>query len=306
MVRRTRAALGGLGAGVVVASLLATSCGALAPPATGRAANAPGAQVASGASAAPREGAAGQPAPREGVAAGAPREGVVGQAVAGQVMPVPPVGGAIIPAGIVVAGEGTVRADPDIAQVSAGVQTRGSNAREAQDANTAAMTSVLARLKALGIAEDDIKTTGVSLNPVYEQRPNQTTNQITGYAASNTVMVTVRDIRRAGEILDAAITAGANVAGGVRFGIKDDEQYRRQAVDAAVKSARARADAIAAAAGVRIAAIQSITDESEGRRGPPELFSAAPAMAPGAARDVPVQPGQMTITGRVRIVYTMQ
>jgi hypothetical protein len=202
--------------------------------------------------------------------------------------------------GLTVVGEGTVQAPPDIAYLSAGVQSRGPTAREAQDANTAAMNQVLARIKALGIAEQDIRTSGVSLQPLYDRGPNQ----LSGYIAHNQVTVTVREVRRAGELLDQAISAGANQAAGVRFGIRDDSQLRRQALDQAVKSARATADAMAAAAGLRVSGIVSMVDEGGGAG--PQPYERAVPMAAAAQADVPLQPGQLTVGARVRIVFQFQ
>jgi uncharacterized protein YggE len=203
--------------------------------------------------------------------------------------------------GLTVVGQGTVEAPPDIAYVSAGVQTRGQTAREAQDANTAAMNQVLARVKGLGIAEQDIRTSGINLQPLYDRNPNQ----LSGYMAHNQVTITVRDVKRAGEVLDQAITAGANQSAGVRFGIKDDAALRRQAIDQAVKSSRATADAMAAAAGLRVSGIVSMTDES-GEGGPQPLERAVPMAAAAQAADVPLQPGQLAVTARVRVVYQFQ
>jgi uncharacterized protein len=220
-----------------------------------------------------------------------------------QIAPVPPapaVPPAPSAAGLTVVGTGTVQGPPDIAYVSAGVQSRGATAREAQDANTAAMGQVLARIKALGIAEQDIRTSGVNLQPVYDRQPSQ----LSGYMASNQVTVTVRDVKRAGEVLDQAISSGANQSAGVRFGIQDEAPLRRQALDQAVKSARSTADAMAAAAGLRVTGIISMTDEGGGAPQPYER--AVPMAAAASPADVPLQPGQLAVSARVRIVYQFQ
>jgi uncharacterized protein YggE len=253
----------------------------------------------------PPAGAAPAVAPA-GVAPSQPAQGMVAADVArsapAQIVPIPP--GPNVPAipsalGLTVVGQGTVESVPDIAYVSAGVQTRGPTAREAQDANTAAMNQVLARIKGLGIAEQDIRTSGVNLQPVYDRNPNQ----LSGYMAHNQVTVTVREVRRAGEVLDQAISAGANQAAGLRFGIKDDSQLRRQALDQAVKSSRATADAMAAAAGLRVSGILSMTDESGGGGAVPVERA---MMADAAQANVPIQPGQLAVTARVRVVYQFQ
>jgi hypothetical protein len=227
------------------------------------------------------------------------------RANASSIAPVP--GPASVPyfaqGGLTVVGDGQARGEPDVAYVSAGVQTQAQTAGAAQDANTKAMTDVLAKLKGMGIAANDIRTSGVSLHPVYDRQPNQ----VTGYVANNSVTVTVQDVTRAGAVLDAAITSGANQSAGVQFGFKDDAPLRRQAAEAAVKAARVRADAIAAAAGLRVTGIISIVDEGGSGGGPRPLEavrSAAP-MAAAAPADVPLQPGQLAVTARVQVVYQL-
>jgi uncharacterized protein YggE len=216
-----------------------------------------------------------------------------------QVIPIPP--GALNMSGITVVGEGTIRAEPTIAYVSTGVQTRGQNAQEAQNENTRLMNAVIAAIKAKGVVDQDIRTSGVNLSPVYDRQPNQ----IAGYQATNTVRVTVQDVKKVGEILDATVQAGANLASNIQFDIKDDTELRKQALDRAVKEARTRADAIAAAAGLRVVGVQSMTDESSGRPEFPEM-ARAQAMAADSAGPVPVQPGQLAVTARVRVVFAFQ
>ena len=209
-----------------------------------------------------------------------------------------------VPSGLSVVGESTVRADPDIAYVTTGVQTRAQTAKQAQDDNTKRMTDLLAAVKRLGVKDEDLRTSGVSLQPQVNQRAP---DQIDGYLATNGVTITVQDVKQVGAILDAAVAAGANQAGGVQFGIKDDTQIRQKALDGAVKAARTRADAIAGAAGMKIAGIQSLTDVSSGAAPPvPQPRLAAGAVAADAAAPVPIQPGQLAVTARVQVVYTLQ
>jgi peptide/nickel transport system substrate-binding protein len=106
------------------------------------------------------------------------------------------------------------------------------------------MQAVVATIRARGIAEGDVRTDGIALYPVHDQG----SSRISGYEASNRVRVTVHDVRRVGEALDAAVGAGANQAGEVRFAFRDEAPLRRQALDQAVKAARSTAEAIAASA----------------------------------------------------------
>jgi uncharacterized protein YggE len=211
-----------------------------------------------------------------------------------------------VPSGLSVVGDSTVRAEPDVAYVTTGVQTRAPTAKQAQDDNTKRMTDVLAAIKRLGVKDEDLRTSGVSLSPQYNPR---TPEQIDGYVATNGVTITVQDVKRVGEVLDTAVTSGANQAGGIQFGIKDDTPLRQKALDGAVKAARARADAIAGAAGMKIAGVQSLTDVSSGAAPPPipqPRLAAGAVAADAAAAPVPIQPGQLAITARVQVVYTLQ
>jgi uncharacterized protein YggE len=280
---------------------MATACGEIGPPRTAGGT----APQSAGAAPVPAQGAA--PAPVQGAAASAPRDAAASSLAANsQIAPVPPgpVPAQPVPSGLSVVGEATVKAEPDVAYVTTGVQTRGQTARQAQDENTRKMNDILAAIKRLGVADADIRTSGINLHPNYGRQPDQ----IEGYIATNSVTITVQDVRRVGEVLDATVTAGANQAGGIQFSIKDDTQLRRQALDQAVKAARVRADAIAGAAGLRVTTIQSLTDVSSGAAAPPmPMPRVAQSMAADAASGpVPVQPGQLAVTARVQVVYSLQ
>lgn len=196
--------------------------------------------------------------------------------------------------GIAVVGEGSVTVAPDMAIVSAGVQTRAQTAKDAQAQNSTAMSTVLAQIKALGIAEKDIQTSGISLYPV-----NDNNNQPSGYQAINTVTVRVQDVASAGAVLDAATGAGANTNVSIRFGLKDSSAAKSQALEAAAKDAQGKAAAIAKGIGVQLGAVESAVEESS---------SPVPAsdvrLVAAAAPSVPVQPGELTVTAQVRVTYS--
>ena len=197
--------------------------------------------------------------------------------------------------GIVVAGNGTVSAPPDEAFVSAGVQTRATTAQDAQAQNNQTMQAVITAIKALGIPDRDVQTSGISLFPVVTQ--NQT---ISGYNASNNVTVTVENINQAGAVLDAAVKAGANNSTNVRFGFKDDTTLRNKALAAAASDARSKADALAKALGLNVTGIQSVTEASTSS---PRPFQAAGASLAAAPANVPVEPGELSVNAQVTIVF---
>ena len=235
---------------------------------------------------------------------GGPRAASLGTetALAQGIVPTPPGQPGAPPAGITVSGEGEVTGTPDVAYLSLGVQTEGKTAREAMDANSAAMSAVIDAVKRAGIPEQALRTTGVNLVPITTQpRPgDQAPPQIAGYRASNTVAVTVDSIAKVGEVLDAAVGAGANVAGGLRFAIKDEAPQRRRAREMAAQSARTKAEALAAALGLRLTGVQAVVDE--GPAGP--IVRQAQAATAEGAQAVPVQPGELTVRARVRIVFS--
>jgi uncharacterized protein YggE len=210
-----------------------------------------------------------------------------------------------LPNGIVVFGDGEATGTPDVAYVTLGVQSDGQTARQAMDANSTAIAAVIDAIKRTGIADSDIRTTGINLTPLMSQpRPgDQAPPQVVGYRASNGVAVTVNTIARTGDVLDAAVSAGATNAGGVRFAIKDDNPLRQKALDSAGHVGRSKADALAASLGLRVTGIQSVVEESSGTPQPVEA-RALGAAAPAAAPPPPVQPGELSLRVRVQVVFS--
>jgi uncharacterized protein YggE len=204
--------------------------------------------------------------------------------------------------GITVSGQGDMKIAPDQATVTFGIQTQGKTAQEAMDAASQKMQAVVDKLKGLKIPENVIQTRNVSVSPQYAQRPpDNTAPQIVGYQANNTVDVRIDDITRTGEIVDAAVTAGANQVQGIRFSLKDDSAIRGQAVEAAVKSARTDADALAKALGVQLKGVQTVSIDSAPNTTTVDRSVAASPSALAAA----VQPGELTYSVRVSVTYAI-
>jgi uncharacterized protein YggE len=232
------------------------------------------------------------------------------QALAGMLAPEAALAQGIVPpasgqaSGITVAGDGEAVGTPDVAYVNLGVQTDGQTAKQAMDANSTAMAATIDAVKRASIPENNIRTTGISLTPVMSQpRPNeQVPPSVVGYRATNNVVVTVENVARVGDVLDAAVAAGANTAGGVRFAIKDEGDLRQRALQAAGQAARAKADAIAASLGLRVTSVQAVVEESGGTPVGAET-RAFSAQAAGAAPAPPVQPGELTLRVRIRVTF---
>ena len=169
------------------------------------------------------------------------------------------------PALITAVGQATVSAVPDTVTITAGVTNSGRTAREALGTNSQTMTAVFAAMKAMNIPDRDIRTTNLNLQPQYAPMPagnagNLADRPVTGYRATNNVSVTIADVTRAGAVLDALVTAGANQSGGISYAIRNSSKLLDQARAEAVKDAMARAKIYADTAGVRLGALHAITD----------------------------------------------
>lgn len=188
----------------------------------------------------------------------------------------------------------SVSVAPDIATIGAGVTTEAPTATEALRQNSAEMTRVVARLKALGIADKDIQTTGINLNARYDyDQPSQRT-VFRGYQASNRVSVILRKIDRAGEVLDALVAAGANDLSGPSFSIENDEAAKDAARKRAIERAQARVRAYADMFGYDGAKVLYISESIEGRGPMPEMAMMKVSDGMVAAAAPPVQPGMVS------------
>jgi uncharacterized protein len=201
---------------------------------------------------------------------------------------------------ISVTGVGRVKSAPDVADVTIGVTKQGEDASEASQKAAKAMESVIAALLDLGIAENDIQTTSLNLDPTYDWEDNPP--NIVGWEASNMVSITVRDIESVGDVVDAATAAGATNINGISFRVEDPTESEVAARTAAVDDARAKADQLAEAAGVSIIGVQSIS-ESGGQAPQPVYFARAEASFDTADASTPVLPGEVELSITVFIEY---
>lgn len=213
------------------------------------------------------------------------------------------------PGTISVEGRGEVIAAPDTAYINSGVTTQGATAREALDANTAAMRELIETLKAAGIEARDIQTSGFSVNPNYVYSDARDANgytlppKIVGYQVFNTVSVRVRDLPSLGAVLDKAVTVGANTINGVSFSVADPSGLYDEARRQAFADARAKAELYAAAAGVGLDDIRSI-GESQGYEPPQPYLLGAMAKEADAA-PVPVEAGELTFAINVSVTWEL-
>jgi uncharacterized protein YggE len=199
---------------------------------------------------------------------------------------------------ISVTGEGQVAVTPDMATVSLGVTVNGETAKAALDANSAALSAVIDRLKSAGIEARDIQTTGLSVGPIFDFSSSAPVQKVLGYTASNMVTVQVRAIDQVGPVLDASVTDGANTLNGVMFGLQDQRAATDEARTAAVAEARRRAELLAGAAGVKLGRVIAISDQG-GFASPMPMGG----MAMDRAASVPVAAGSMTVSASVTVTY---
>jgi uncharacterized protein YggE len=203
---------------------------------------------------------------------------------------------------ITVVGDGRVLVQPDVANVSVGVQATGQTLADAQADAATRMQAVIDTLVNLGIARDDIRTSRLSANPVYDQRDNTV---IRGYQASNAVQVKVRDLSRVGAVVDAVTAAGANRVDGLSFAVEQIEAPKGQARGEAMQNARTKADQLASLAGLRIVGIKAI-QESDASSNPPRPQPAGAAFQAPAAAPAPVEPGTQEVRTQVAVTYIVE
>lgn len=195
-----------------------------------------------------------------------------------------------------------VEAAPDLVTVSAGVTTEAPTAVEAMRKNAQAMTAVIAKIKALGVAERDIQTVGINLGATFDFDQAARRQVFRGYQASNRVSVKLRDIDRTGEVLDALVAAGATDLGGPDWSIADDTAARAQARRQALDTARSQALEYAKASGYSDVRVLEISESIASQ--PPMPFARA-VRAEASLASTPTQPGMVQAGVTVRVTYEM-
>ncbi|WP_129629508.1 SIMPL domain-containing protein [Candidatus Oscillochloris fontis] len=200
---------------------------------------------------------------------------------------------------ITVIGTGDVRITPDTATVQIGVETNAATTQEALAQNTAQANAIIEQIKALGVAEKDIQTSGFNIYPTY----NNDGRQVTGYTVSNQVSVVIRNLADAGSLLDKVVQAGANRIYGISFSVAETNTVLAQARDNAIVDAKARAEQMAIQAGASIGQVLVIT----------EIIGASPVVpmpmmdrVVGAGNAVPVQAGEQSYTAQVQVTYELR
>lgn len=198
----------------------------------------------------------------------------------------------------------TVKARPDLATVSAGVTSQAQTAVEAMQKTATAMDAVVRRIKALGIAADDIQTAGIELGAQYDYDQTNRRQVFRGYQASNRVSVILRKVPDTGRVLDALVAAGATDISGPSFSIDDDTAPRAQARKAALDKAKKQAEEYARWAGYSGVRLLQVSELVNPGRPMPYMEKADIAMT-GARIASPVEPGLVGTSVTVTVSYEL-
>jgi len=210
-----------------------------------------------------------------------------------------------LPPRIVVSGEGEATVAPDMAILTLSVMREAKTARAALDANNDAMAAVISAMKAAGIADRDLQTAGIQINPRYNytnKADGSQEAQLVAYQVTNTLSVRVRNVDKTGEILDKAVSLGVNQGGGIAFTNDDPKATITEARKKAVADAMAKAKTLAEAAGVSLGRVIEITDQNISPMPMPmnaKAFDAARAA-------VPVQAGENAYNVQVTVTFELK
>ena len=205
---------------------------------------------------------------------------------------------------IAVSGTGYAAAGSDMAIIRVGVETEGNTAIEAMRSNSERTRALLKVLKAQGVADLDLQTSSLNLQPRYDypkNRNGEQTRRLLGYTAINTVTARVMDLDQVGGALDAAIDAGGNRIDSIQFDLKDPTEVLRLARDAAWQNALAQAEQLAALAGEQLGKVTKI--ESYQHNPGPVHMAEARALR---SSDVPIQGGQQRLSVQLNVTWTFK
>lgn len=209
---------------------------------------------------------------------------------------------------ISVVGEGEAWGTPDQAQVSVGVQTGARTVVDATRENQAVVERIMEALEDQEIDEEDIQTSNYSIWPEQSHEPRESPSmRITGYRVSNMVNVTVDDIEKVSDVLAAVTNAGANSVHGVNFSVEDTEALEQQAQKAAMADARARAEALAALAGVELGEVMTLSTSTSPGYPVPMMSRRSMEMADAGAAPAPgISPGRQSFTVQIHATFAIR
>lgn len=204
------------------------------------------------------------------------------------------------PRGITVMAQGEVSAEPDLAMITIGVETRDSTAGSAAAENADRMSDVMDALRQMDIPEEEIQTVDYSIRAEIDWDDDE--QRVIGYVVSNSVRVKMRDMQRVGDVLDAVTEAGANNVYGIQFTFDDPSALREQARAEAMAEARKKAESLAELAGVRLGAPRTISESFS--ETPPYYLEAVYARSEsGVGGGTSVSSGQLDVAVQVQVTF---
>jgi uncharacterized protein YggE len=204
---------------------------------------------------------------------------------------------------VTVSGWAEVAAAPDEAVISVGVQNDAVDAAQALDQNSKSMAAVLGRLKAEGIQDGMIETANVSVMPNTTYNPQTGEQKVEGYRAQNTATVTLKDLSLVGKVFAAATEAGANNVNGPQWRLSESNEATKESLVKAVAVARAKAETLAAAVGLKLGDVVVISEA--GTVAPPVMYESAKAAGDLAVAEPPVNPMKIQLSSNVTITYRL-
>ncbi len=205
-----------------------------------------------------------------------------------------------------VVGSGQVYLVPDVAYIYVGVHSQSENVTTALNDNNDQAKQVTDALKELGVEQKDIQTTSFNIYPQQQYEPG--TGNVTGtlYVVDNTVYVTVRDLKRLGELLDTVVRSGANSINGINFDVVDKEKAQSDARELAITNARKQAEELAKVSGLTLGDIQTISTGYTSSPMAKEMYGMGGGGGMAAASDTPVSAGQLVLSAEVSVTYQVK
>lgn len=202
---------------------------------------------------------------------------------------------------ITLMGRGAIEKAPDMAMINVGVQVEAKTAADAMAQQASQMNGVFAAVKASGIAERDMQTGSMSLNPVYEY-PNNARPRLTGYQASNAITIKVRKLDTLGKTLDAVVKGGGNTINGISFSVDQPEKFQNEARVEAIRDAAAKAELYAQAVGYKVKRIVTISEQEYYPQPPMPVMMRMQDMA---AEATPIAAGEVSLVQTVNVVFEL-
>ena len=202
---------------------------------------------------------------------------------------------------ITLMGRGSIEQPPDVAMINVGVQVEAKTAAEAMAQQATNMNGVFAAVKAAGIADRDMQTGNMSLNPVYEY-PNNARPRLTGYQASNSITIKVRKLDTLGKTLDAVVKGGGNTINGISFSVDQPDKFQNDARIEAIKDAAAKAELYAQAVGYKVKRIVTISEQEFYPQPPMPVMMRMQDMA---AESTPIAAGEVSLVQTVNVVFEL-